>query len=176
MNLSAQHLIPPFCSIEIMKIVLLSHKTQCHESALGRTLLIALGQRRLFIQSPRSTHSCAETEGGHWGPDPPPENHKDIGFLSNSGPEPWKIWKITNCAPALNNGPSLARQLLEVPATSGASSEHSLMHESRRGRQGVRTPPPPPPLENHKNIGFLTVLAPGKIMNQHHWHASVTLF
>ena len=32
--------------------------------------------------------------GGAGGPDPPPVNHKNIGFLSNSGPDPLKITKL----------------------------------------------------------------------------------
>ena len=49
--------------------------------------------------------------GGTGGPDtlPPPENHKNIGFLSNTGPDPPKIYKATK--PAFNVGPSSARQL-----------------------------------------------------------------
>ena len=39
--------------------------------------------------------------GGAGGPDPPPlKNHKNIGFLSNTGPDPCNIKK-----PALNVGP-----------------------------------------------------------------------
>ena len=37
--------------------------------------------------------SCADPEGGTGGPDPP-ENHKNIGFLSNIGPDPLKITKL----------------------------------------------------------------------------------
>ena len=54
-----------------------------------------------------------------------------------------------------------------------------------RGGQGFRTPPPPPPLENYKNIGFLSIILvriPWKItklpsqhsMLGHHWPASET--
>ena len=54
----------------------------------------------------------ADPEGVRAGsPDPPPpptpENHKAIGFLSNTGPEPLKIHKATK--PAFNYGPSLAQ-------------------------------------------------------------------
>ena len=45
--------------------------------------------------------------GGAGGPDPP-ENHKNIGFLSNSGPDSLKNYEATE--PALNIGPSSARQ------------------------------------------------------------------
>ena len=40
--------------------------------------------------------ACADPEGGTGGPDPPPplENYKNIGFLSNTGPDPLKITKL----------------------------------------------------------------------------------
>ena len=46
--------------------------------------------------------------GGARGPDTPRENHKKIGFLSNTGPDPLKNQKATK--PAFNVGPSSARQ------------------------------------------------------------------
>ena len=47
--------------------------------------------------------------GGQGGPDPPLlENHKNIGFLSNTGPDPLKNHKATK--PAFNFGPLSARQ------------------------------------------------------------------
>ena len=56
-------------------------------------------------------HACADP-GGTGGPDPPPpsglKNHKVIGFLSNTGPDPLKYHKATN--PAFNVGPSSACQ------------------------------------------------------------------
>ena len=36
------------------------------------------------------------SRGGNRGPDPPLENYKNIGFLSNTGPEPLKITKLPN--------------------------------------------------------------------------------
>ena len=37
----------------------------------------------------------ADPEGGTGGPDPHPwNNHKNIGFLSNNGPDPLKITKL----------------------------------------------------------------------------------
>ena len=44
---------------------------------------------------------------GTWGLDPP-EKSKNIGFLSNTGPDPLINHKDTK--PAINVGPSLARQ------------------------------------------------------------------
>ena len=43
---------------------------------------------------------------GDGGPDPP-EKSKNIGFLSNSGPDPLKNHNVPK--PAFNVGPSLAR-------------------------------------------------------------------
>ena len=49
--------------------------------------------------------TCADPEGGTGGPDPrPPENHKNIGFLSNTGPDTQKNHKATK--PALNVPPA----------------------------------------------------------------------
>ena len=42
------------------------------------------------------------------GPDHPPKNHKNIGFPSNTRPNPRKNLKVTK--PAFNVGPSLVRQ------------------------------------------------------------------
>ena len=55
--------------------------------------------------------ACAGSERGDKIPDPIPpplENHKNTGFLSNTGPDPLKNHKATN--PAFNVGPSSARQ------------------------------------------------------------------
>ena len=68
------------------------------------------------IRQPRRTPvwptSWADPEVGTGGPDPPPPpppvNHKNIGFLGNTGPNPLKNHKATN--PALNVWPSSARQ------------------------------------------------------------------
>ena len=40
--------------------------------------------------------TCADQEEETGGPDPPPplENYKNIGFLSNTGPDPLKITKL----------------------------------------------------------------------------------
>ena len=46
--------------------------------------------------------------GGGQGVRTPLKNHKNIGFLSNTGPDPLKNDKATK--PALIVGPSLARQ------------------------------------------------------------------
>ena len=51
-----------------------------------------------------------ESRGGAGGPDPPPplKNHLNIGFLSNTGPDPLTSLKATK--PAFNVGPSSDRQ------------------------------------------------------------------
>ena len=52
--------------------------------------------------------TCADPELGERGSGPPLENHKNIGFLSNTGPDPLKYPIATK--PAFNVGPSSARQ------------------------------------------------------------------
>ena len=54
--------------------------------------------------------ACVDLEGGGgWAGDPVPlKNCKNIGFLSNSGPDPLKNHEATK--PAFNVGPSLSRQ------------------------------------------------------------------
>ena len=44
--------------------------------------------------------SCADPVGGQGVRTPSPENHKNIGFLSNTGPDPLKNYKATK--PAFN--------------------------------------------------------------------------
>ena len=46
--------------------------------------------------------------GGAWGPGPHQKNHRNIGFLSNTGPDPLNNHKATK--PAFYAGPSAARQ------------------------------------------------------------------
>ena len=51
--------------------------------------------------------SCVDPEGGGVGVRPPPhhsQNHKNIGILSNTGPDPLKNRKAPK--PAFNVGPS----------------------------------------------------------------------
>ena len=48
-----------------------------------------------------------DSRGGIRGPEPP-ENHKHIGFLSNTGPDPLKNHKATK--PVFDVWPSSARQ------------------------------------------------------------------
>ena len=40
--------------------------------------------------------TCADPAGKHGTPTPPLKNHKNIGFLSNIGPNPRKITKLPN--------------------------------------------------------------------------------
>ena len=56
-----------------------------------------------------SSLSWADPEEGAGGPDPPPENHKNIGFLSNTGPYPLKSHKATKPA-------SMYRAIIGTPA------------------------------------------------------------
>ena len=48
--------------------------------------------------------ACGDPEGGGQEDRTPPENHKNIGFLSNTSPDPLKNHKAT--PPAFNVGPS----------------------------------------------------------------------
>ena len=50
----------------------------------------------------------AQIQRGTGGPTSPLENHKNIGFLSNTDPDPLKNHKATK--PAFNGGLSSARQ------------------------------------------------------------------
>ena len=73
----------------------------------------------IFANPPLEASACWRTcimgsrvsEGGPE-PPPPPKNHKNIGFHSNTGPEPLKKHKATK--PAFNVGPSLARQRNDI--------------------------------------------------------------
>ena len=42
------------------------------------------------------------SRGGDWGTPPPLKNHKNIGFLGKTGPDPLKNFKATK--PAFNTG------------------------------------------------------------------------
>ena len=55
----------------------------------------------------RLSIAWADPEGGG-GPDLPLKNHKNIGFLSNTGPDPLKNHNATK--PTFNVGPSSACQ------------------------------------------------------------------
>ena len=61
----------------------------------------------LYYFPPFTTRPCADPEGGR-GVRTPLKNHKSIGFLSNSGPDPLENHKIT--MPAFNVGPLSTRQ------------------------------------------------------------------
>ena len=52
--------------------------------------------------------SCADPDGGGQGIRTPLKNHKNIGFLSSTGPDPLKNHKAAK--PAFNVGSSSARQ------------------------------------------------------------------
>ena len=52
--------------------------------------------------------SCADSEGGAQGVRTPSEKSQNIGFLSNTGPDPLENYKAAK--PAFNVRPPLARQ------------------------------------------------------------------
>ena len=55
-----------------------------------------------------SLQPCADQEGGQGVQTPPPLKNKNIGLLSNTGPDPLKNHKATK--PVFNAGPTSARQ------------------------------------------------------------------
>ena len=61
------------------------------------------------IKGLKGKHSCVDPEGGGgqgvW--TPPLKNHKNLGFLSNTGPDPQKKHKASK--PAFNVGPKSTR-------------------------------------------------------------------
>ena len=65
------------------------------------TLISIFGGTILLLRS------CADPEGGQ-GVQIPLKNNKNIGFLSNTGPDPLKNHKATKAA--FNVGPSSTRQ------------------------------------------------------------------
>ena len=66
----------------------------------------------ISTHTPITSHCMPGSRGGDRGSEPPPppplKNHQNIGFLSNTGPDPLKKHKATK--PAFNVGPSKARQ------------------------------------------------------------------
>ena len=68
--------------------------------------MFATGGRRVYTDN-----SCADTEGGAEVPDPPPPSHEksqNIGFLSNTGPDP--LNKSQSYQASVNVVPSSACQ------------------------------------------------------------------
>ena len=61
--------------------------------------------RRIYFQF---NEHHVRIQRGDRGSGPSLKNHKNIGFLSNTGPDPLKNHKATK--PAFNVGPSSARQ------------------------------------------------------------------
>ena len=83
--------------MKVKKIILSAH---------GMSILIASANGKV---SGESTHMpCADPERGTGGPPPILKNHKNIEFLSNTGPHPLKNHIATN--PAFNAGPSSTLQ------------------------------------------------------------------
>ena len=56
--------------------------------------------KKSFLTLNESIRSYADSEGWDRGSGPPQKNHKAIGFLSNTGPDPLKIHKAPK--PAFN--------------------------------------------------------------------------
>ena len=73
---------------------------------------VASGAKRIFFVVHTffiyTTFADPEGGGGAGVRPPPPKNHKNIGFLSNSSPDPLKNYEATD--PAFNIVPSSACQ------------------------------------------------------------------
>ena len=69
-------------------------------------LLASLCITAKYPRMKSTSTSCADPEGGAGGLDPL-KNHKNIGFLSNTGPDSMKNHKATK--PAFKVGPPSAR-------------------------------------------------------------------
>ena len=70
--------------------------------------LVSVSQVQMHYSVLFPKPSCADPEGKTGGPDTPLKIHKNIGFFSNTGPNPLKNHKATK--PEFNVGPSSARQ------------------------------------------------------------------
>ena len=73
-----------------------AYKAQCQREAMK-------------VSSSLVNHVRIQRGGGGRGSGPSLKNHKNIGFLSNTGPDPLENHKATK--PAFNVGPSSASQL-----------------------------------------------------------------
>ena len=70
----------------------------------GGQIKLRKKKKRNFSPNWWSLNSCAGPEGGQGVLTPNPENHENIGFLYNTGPDPLKNHKANK--PAFNVGPS----------------------------------------------------------------------
>ena len=79
--------------------------TVCLSLSDRKLVLKILEHIRYLLQQGQAGPLCADPEGGQSNQMPPPplKNHKNIGFLSNTGPDPLKNHKATK--PAFNVGP-----------------------------------------------------------------------
>ena len=62
-------------------------------------MISSVNQYSVFTQLQTLSVVClasADPEGGTRDPDPPLKNYKNIGFLSNTGPDPLKITKLSS--------------------------------------------------------------------------------
>ena len=96
-------LIFSYCTLFEPSREILVHIGLCHK------YLVRLEVSKLWSEPSTTAILCMHgSRGGTGGPNPPLKNVKNIGFLSNTGPEPLKIHKATESA--FNVGPSSARQ------------------------------------------------------------------
>ena len=81
--------------------------------------------------------------GGAGGPDPPLlKNHKNVGFLSNTGPDPLKNHKATK--PEFNVGRSSARQgnVIEMAFRRRANSGNRIISPLSQKKNVIKVGPP----------------------------------
>ena len=82
----------------------------CQENNFGRgvvTIFLKKEEMAKFYVMESMTETCMDPERGQ-GAGLPLKNYKNIGFISNTGPDPLKTYKATK--PAFNTRPSSIRQ------------------------------------------------------------------
>ena len=86
---------------------------------------------RIWENSAIAIHSLESSMGGSRGrgagvrSPPPLKNHKNIGVISSTGPDPWKITKLPK--PAFNVGPSSARQRNVIERALHGQADHGSL-------------------------------------------------
>ena len=93
--------------------------------------------------------------GGDRGPGPPMENHKNKGFLSNTGPDPLKITKLPSQHSMLGHHRPASKTPFKWRFTGMLMMAHLLWYLEKRKKNVKKDgpPPPPPPPPPWKNFG-----------------------
>ena len=84
-----------------------------YQQTIGKELCKGMTEHEILVLIAKASnetwrHARIQREGQGVRTPSPLKNHKNIGFLSNTGPDPLKIHKATK--PAFNVGPLSARQ------------------------------------------------------------------